>query len=215
MTREIAAEDAHSIAPDRRAACLCRGRATAGSGGTRAGARSITPPSAPSSPASCWRCFSPRSNRPSSRRRCRRSEEPGRYRRSVLGGDRLSARRDGGDAAVRKALRHLRPPCRPARRDRASSSPARWPARWRRSIWVLILGARSAGHRRRRPVADRADHHRRPVVAARAPGGAGPHLDHVHEREHPRPGARRLAHRSSALVADFLDQSAARRRSRW
>ena len=79
------------------------------------------------------------------------------------------------------------------------------------TIWVLILPRAAARHWRRRVVADRADHHRRPAVAARAPGGAGPHLDHVHERQHSRPGARRFAHRPSALVAHFLDQSAARR----
>ena len=75
------------------------------------------------------------------------------------------------------------------------ADPRAWPAR----------------HRRRRPVADRADHHRRSVVAARTPGRAGPHLDHVHERQHSRSGARRIADRSSALVVDFLDQPAARR----
>ena len=52
--------------------------------------------------------------------------------------------------------------------------------------------ARSAGHRRRRSFADRANHHRRSALAARAADGAGPHLDHVHERQHSRSGARRL-----------------------
>src|SRR5205814_3916728 len=72
--------------------------------------------------------------------------------------------------------------------------------------------AGTARPRRWRFVADRADHHRRSAVAARTTGGAGSDLDHVHERQHPRPGPRRITDRSATLVADILDQSAARRR---
>ena len=49
------------------------------------------------------------------------------------------------------------------------------------------------------------------LVAARAPAGAELLVGDVHECEHPRSGARRLADRLRPLVADLLDQPAARR----
>ena len=220
MTREIAPDDAHSIAPD-----------IAGDGRAQKRGDARPAPAEPDRPPqqSCTGRTARSRHHPRHRRRHHAGDVPlgagtdhrragsagdrqesWRHRRSVVDRDRLSARRHRGDAAVRQAFRYLRPPRSASGRDR----------HLRRRFGRLRAGAddldfdsraRAARHRRRRPVADRADHHRRPAVAARAPGGAGPHLDHVHERQHSRPGARRLAHRPSALVVHFLDQSAARR----
>ena len=135
-------------------------------------------------------------------------QEPGRHRRSVLGGHRVSACHHGGDAIVRKTVGHLRPARHSDDRDRHFY---RRLGRLRAGADLLgaCPGAWPAGDRRRRPVADRADHYRRPTVAARTAGDPGPHLDHVHERQHSRAGAWRVLDRPFSLVADFLDQRSA------
>ena len=107
----------------------------------------------------------------------------GRYRKPLVGGDGLSAQRHGGDAAVRQALRHLRPP----------HGHARFGRHLRRRLGCLRACAhhvdadprpRAAGHRRRRHPSDRTDHHRGPDVAARAPALAGLLRHHIHDCEY-------------------------------
>ena len=121
---------------------------------------------------------------------------------------------DRGDAAVRQALRHPRPARRSCWSASAFSSPARSPARWRRPCWRLIaaralqgIGGGGILPIAQTIIADMVSPRERPRVPEL-------HLDHVHGGEHPRPGARRRADRLRALVADLLDQPAARRWSR-
>ena len=80
------------------------------------------------------------------------------------------------------------------------------------SMSVLIIGARGAGARRRRADGAGADHHRRHRFAARARPLPGLYRRGVRDLLGRRPGARRLPDRASRLVADLLDQSAARPR---
>ena len=130
-----------------------------------------------------------------------------RHREPVLGGHGLSPERDGGDAAVRQAVRHLWPAQHPA--DRRDHLHPRF-GRLRAGAHHVGAdrGARAAGHRRRRHPADRPDHHRRPGVAARTAALSELYGGHVHGRERHRPGAGRRAHRPRALVAHLLDQRA-------
>ena len=71
-------------------------------------------------------------------------------------------------------------------------------------------GARLAGARRRRADGAGADHHRRHRVAARARPLPGLYRRGVRAVLGRRAGARRLSDRASRLVADLLDQPAAR-----
>ena len=133
-----------------------------------------------------------------------------RLREPVLGGHGVSADLDRGRAALRQAQRHLRPARHDARRHRlfiAGSVALRGGAQHDRAD----PRPRAAGHRRRRHPAARADRDRRRGRAARArplPGLYGRGVGDVRRR---RPGAGRRARRASALVADLLDQRAARR----
>ena len=62
------------------------------------------------------------------------------------------------------------------------------------------------GRRRRRPVRPGADGHRRPRAAARAGALCRLDLGYMGCRQHRRAAARRRLRRTSALVADLLDQ---------
>ena len=135
-----------------------------------------------------------------------------RLREPVLGRHRLSADLDRGGAALRQALRHPRPPRDDARRHRPVHRGLGG-LRGRARHDHADPRPRPAGHRRRRhpaalPVGDR-----RRGRAARArplPGLYGRGVGDLGRR---RPGARRRAGRASALVADLLDQRAARARA--
>ena len=139
------------------------------------------------------------------RPRARRRPEP------VLGGHRLPPHRHRGDAALRQAQRHPRPPRHAAHRHRASSSAARSPARCRRNIFVLIaaralqgLGGGGLISLGQTIVGD--------VVAPRERGRYQAYFASVFVTSSDRrPGARRLLRRASALVVHLLDQPAARR----
>ena len=131
--------------------------------------------------------------------------------RPVLGGHRLSADRHRGDAALRQIVRHPRPARADADRHR----------HLRHRLDRLRAGAgheradrrpRRAGARRRRADGAGADHHRRHRFAARARPLPGLYRRGVRHLLGRRAGARRLSHRASRLVADLLDQSAARPR---
>src|SRR5262249_33816450 len=61
-----------------------------------------------------------------------------------------------------------------------------------------------------RPFAHRPDHHCRSVVTSGTADRPGPDRDYVHECQHSRADTRRVSHGPVALVADFLDQPAAR-----
>ncbi len=180
MTSEIAPEDVHSIAPDREPHAFA-GAASAGSTAHRAGSPQTMPRCGRSSPASCWRCSSPRSNRPSSRRRCRRSAKawavsticpgwsppicsPRPPRRRLFG--KLS------DIYGRRVILLTAIAIFIAGSVACALAP---------SIWMLILGRGLQGIGGGGLLPIGADHHRRFVVAARTPGRAGPHLNHVHD----------------------------------
>ena len=72
------------------------------------------------------------------------------------------------------------------------------------TIWVLVLGRclQGIGGGGLLPIGQTiiAD-----TVAARTSAGAELYLGHVHGRQYPRAGARRIAHRSAVLVVHFLD----------
>ena len=122
---------------------------------------------------------------------------------------RVSADLDGGGAALRQAVRHLRPPRHDPDRDRSVHRGLGCGCRGARHD-LVDHRPRPAGHRRRRhpaalPVGDR---RRRGAPRARP-------LPSLHGRglgdlRRVRPGGRRHAGRASALVADLLDQRAAR-----
>ncbi len=118
--------------------------------------------------------------------------------------------RDRGDAALRQAVGHPRPPHHDAHRfghlrrrfgrlraraDHAGADPR----------------ARAAGAGRRRADAACANHYRRRGAAARPSALPGAHIHHLHRVDGGRAAARRLHRRASALVVDLLAQPAALR----
>ena len=136
--------------------------------------------------------------------------QPRRHRQHVVGRDRQSPVRDGGDPPLRQALRHSRPARHVADRHR----------HLRRGLARLRAGAvhagahfrpRAAGAGRRRPDAVGADHHRRRRLPARSAALSGLHVVDLHRVHGGRPDRRRLHRRAPALVVDFLAQPAALR----
>ena len=83
------------------------------------------------------------------------------------------------------------------------------------SMTALVLGARAAGARRRRADGAGADHHRRHRLAARARPLPGLYRGGVCALFGRRAGARRIFDRAHRLVADLLDQPAARASPRF
>ena len=153
----------------------------------------------------------PRRARPDHRRHRAAHHRPAfrQYQRPVVGGDRLSAHRHGGDAALRQARRYPRP----ARAD------AHGHRHFRCRVGRLRAGAehdragagpRLPGSRRRRADGARANHHRRHCFPARARPLPGLYRRGVRDLLGGWTGARRLPHRAHRLVAHFLDQPAAR-----
>ncbi len=126
----------------------------------------------------------------------------------------LSAQRDGGDAAVRQAVGHLRPPTMMlicvgvfiSRLGRLRAGADDGGVDRRRAS---LQGSAAAASCRsaQTVIADLLSPRERPIDAEL-------HIGHVPGRQHSRPRARRRAHRLCALVADLLDQCAAGRWSR-
>ena len=179
MTRQIRPEGAHSIAPDivPPDAPLAAGEGPSGAAAARIGG--VRPRTARRRRLAAARsCRHPHHHRRHhagdvpvrARADHRRAgiagdrQEPCRLRQSVLGRDRLSSRRDGGDAAIRQAHRYSRPPHHHAAGDR----------HFHRRLARLCAGANNVGvdrrprparHRRRRAHSDSADDHCRPLDA--------------------------------------------------
>ncbi len=126
-----------------------------------------------------------------------------------MGGHGLPAHRHGRDAALRQARRHLRPPSADADCDCAVRPRL---GRLRNGDQHDDAGARprAAGPRWWRVDGAGANHHRRHRIAAGAGAVPGLHRRRIRNELDRRAGGRRLPHRASRLVADLLDQPAAR-----
>ena len=153
----------------------------------------------------------PRRARPDHRRHRAAHHRPAfrQYQRPVLGGDGLSAHRHGGDAALRQARGYPRPARADAHRHRhfcRGLGGLRAGAQHDRAG----AGARLPGPRRRRADGAGANHHRRHCFPARARPLPGLYRRGVRDLLGGRAGARRFSDRTYRLVADFLDQPAAR-----
>ena len=136
-----------------------------------------------------------------------------RARAPVVGGHRLPAGGDGGDAAVRQARRPLRAQDRAA--GRADPVPRRLRAvRARAGHDRADRVPRDPGPRRRRADGERAGGDRRRRAAERPRPLHGAVRRGVRRLERRRPADRRLPHHAPVVALDLLRQPAARHRSR-